>query len=116
MNEMHEKMSFKIGVKFGFYSMGRIFEIKNNRRYICINNLNLILAFEMGMNWAEGPFDMRKFYNSRSHSKWVCFQIPNTDIRAFLYRNRPPPPAGGVMLRSFIVVTVTEWIKAPFLV
>ena len=42
------------------------------------------------MNCAEHPFNMGMFYNSRCHSKWVCFQIPNTHIRAFLYWSRPP--------------------------
>ena len=44
----------------------------------------------MGMDCAEDPFNMGMFYNSRCHSKWVCFQIPNTHIRAFLYWSRPP--------------------------
>ena len=43
------------------------------------------------MNCAEDPFNMGVFYNSRSHSKWVYFQIPNTHIRAFLYWSRPGP-------------------------
>ena len=42
------------------------------------------------MNCAEDPFNMGMFYNSRCHSKWVCFQIPNTHIRALLYWSRPP--------------------------
>ena len=37
------------------------------------------------MNCAEDPFNMGMFYNSRYHSKWVCFQILNTHIRAFSY-------------------------------
>ena len=32
----------------------------------------------MGMDYAEDPFNMSMFNNSRCHSKWVCFQIPNT--------------------------------------
>ena len=44
----------------------------------------------MGMNCAEDPFNMGMFYNSRCHSKWVCFHIPNTHIRASLYLSRPP--------------------------
>ena len=48
----------------------------------------------MGMNCAEDPFNMGMFYNSRCHSKWVCFQIPNTHIWASLYWSRPPPPTG----------------------
>ena len=39
----------------------------------------------MGMNCAEDPLNMGMFYNSRCHSKWVCFQIPNTHIRASLW-------------------------------
>ena len=42
------------------------------------------------MNCAEDHM----FYNSRSYSKWVYFQIPNPHIRAFLYWSPPPPPAG----------------------
>ena len=60
--------------------------------YIQINHLNLILPSKMGRNHAEHPFNMGMFYNSRCHSKWVCFQIPNTHIRAFLYWSCPPPP------------------------
>ena len=44
----------------------------------------------MGMNCAGDPFNMGMFYYSRFHSKWVCFQIPNTHIRASLYWSRPP--------------------------
>ena len=42
------------------------------------------------MNCAEDPFNMGMFYNSKCHSKWVCFQIPNTHIWASLYWSRPP--------------------------
>ena len=49
----------------------------------------------MGINCEEDPFNMCMFYNLRCHSKWVCFRIPNTHIRAFLYWSRPPPLGWG---------------------
>ena len=52
-------------------------------------------VLKMGMDCAEDPFNMGMFYNSRCHSKWVCFQIPNTHIRASLYWSRPPGGGGG---------------------
>ena len=55
----------------------------------------------MGMNCAEDPFNMGMFYNSRYHSKWVCFHILNTHIRAFSYWSCPP----GVVEQVFAMVT-----------
>ena len=58
----------------------------------------IILPSKMGMNYAEDPINMGMFYNSRCHSKWVCFQILNTHIRAFLYWSCPPPPVRYIPL------------------
>ena len=55
----------------------------------------------MGMNCAEDPFNMGMFYNSRSHSNRIYFQIPNTHIRAFLYWSRPPPPRENATSLTF---------------
>ena len=65
---MNEKMSFKMGVKFAvpFY-MGRIF---------------LIYCMKLEAK-----------VNSRSYSKWVCFQLPNIHIWTVLYWSRPPGPS-----------------------
>ena len=46
----------------------------------------------MGKNCAEDPFNMGMFYNSRSHSKWVYFQILNIHIPTFYIGVAPPPP------------------------
>ena len=35
------------------------------------------------MNYVEDPFNMGMIYISRYHSKWVCFQIPNTQPGIF---------------------------------
>ena len=50
-------------------------------------------GYEDKPNCAEDLFNMGMFYNSRCHSKWVCFQISksSTHIRAFLYWSCPPP-------------------------
>ena len=58
-------------------------------------HLSLILHHNMGMKYAEEPFNMGMFFYLRRPSKWVHFPTLNTHIRAFLYWSRPPgkPPS-----------------------
>ena len=79
--------------------------------YIYIDHFNLILPSKLGINCAEDPLNMGMVYNSRCHSKWVCFQIPNTHIQAFFYIGvaPPPPPPGDVPLLFISLSTSTTF-------
>ena len=54
-------------------------------------HFSLILHHNMGMKYAEQPFNMAIFFYLRRLSKWLHFQTLNTHIREFLYWSRPPP-------------------------
>ena len=43
------------------------------------------------MNCAEDLFNICMYYNSRCHSKWVCFQTPNTHTSGHFYIGVAPP-------------------------
>ena len=45
--------------------------------------INLKLTLKLGMDCPGDPFNMGMFYNSWSHSKWVCFQIPNMGVACY---------------------------------
>ena len=68
-------------------------------------HVSLILDHNMGMNYAEEPFNMVMFFNLRHPSKWLHFQTPNTHIRAFLYWSAPPPQ-GGLVIRCTTVYSL----------
>ena len=56
------------------------------------------IIIKNGYELCRGSFQYM-FSNSRSHSKWVYFQIPNTHIRAFVYWSRPRG-GGGLGLEN----------------
>ena len=52
---------------------------------------SLILHHNMGIKYADEPFNMGIFFFlPKASFKWVHFQTSNTHIRAFLYWSHPP--------------------------
>ena len=58
-------------------------------------HISLILDHNMGMKYAEEPFNMPMFFGLRRPSKWVHFQTPNTHLGIFILESLPPPPGGS---------------------
>ena len=48
-------------------------------------HFNLILHHNMGMKYAEDPFNMGMFFDLRHPSKWVHFQTPTTHTAGHFY-------------------------------
>ena len=56
---------------------------------------SLTLHHNMGMKYAEEPFNIGIFFLRKPSFKMGTFSDPNTYIRAFLYWSRPPPPGSN---------------------
>ena len=61
---------------------------------------SFILHHDMGIKYAEDPFNMGMFFDIRRPSLCVHFQTPNTHIRAFHTGDTPP----GLETHRFKVV------------
>ena len=60
------------------------------------------------MNCAEDALNMGVFYNSKSHSKWLYFQIPNTHTSGHFYIGVAPPPPPREKKRLIALLTGQE--------
>ena len=112
--ELSENISLKMGVKVAAsfnmsknlcwvvyimsYNQHKLY--RNNQKMMDCEwpfgmNFSLILHHNMGMKYAEKPFNMGTIcllFYLRRPSKWLHFQTPNTHILAFVYWRPPPPP------------------------
>ena len=60
MNEINEKISFTMGVRFAAsFNMGK--------NFLDVWTFNLLSSSKMGINYAKGPFIMGMFYTGRCH-------------------------------------------------